>query len=95
MGFRRLATFAVVAFFVAAPAASQQRALTPRQTEAVAAYDKALAEFKSILAERRRQIDAKEPLPNLPGQALYLARRRDQLVQGSHRCHAVADREAQ
>ena len=74
MGFRRLAIFAVVAFFVAAPAASQQRALTPRQTEAVAAYDKALAEFKSILAERRRQIDAKEPLPNLPGQALYLAR---------------------
>ena len=74
MGFRRLAIFAVVAFFVAAPTAGQQRALTPQQTEAVAAYDKALGAFKSILAERRRQIDAKEPLPNLPGQALYLAR---------------------
>ena len=24
--------------------------------------------------ERRAQIDAKQPLPNLPGQALYLAR---------------------
>jgi hypothetical protein len=56
------------------PALAQKGALTPRQSEAVAAYDRALAEFKSILAERRRQIDAKEPLPNLPGQALYLAR---------------------
>ncbi|MDA9422014.1 MULTISPECIES: hypothetical protein [Bradyrhizobium] len=74
MGSRRLAIFAAVAFFVAASAAGEQRALTPRQSEAVAAYDKALGEFKSILAERRRQIDAKEPLPNLPGQALYLAR---------------------
>lgn len=73
MGSRRLAIFAAIAF-VAAPAAGEQRALTPRQAEAVAAYDRALADFKSILAERRRQIDAKEPLPNLPGQALYLAR---------------------
>ena len=72
MASRRLVILAAVAFFVAAPAVGQQ--LTPRQNEAVAAYDKALADFKSILAERRRQIDAKEPLPNLPGQALYLAR---------------------
>jgi hypothetical protein len=27
-----------------------------------------------VLAERRRQIDERQPLPNLPGQALYLAR---------------------
>ena len=72
MASRRLVILAAVAFFVAAPAVGQQ--LTPRQNEAIAAYDKALADFKSILAERRRQIDAKEPLPNLPGQALYLAR---------------------
>jgi len=39
-----------------------------------AAYDKALREFKAILAERRAQIDAKQALPNLPGQAIYLAR---------------------
>ena len=32
------------------------------------------ASFKSILSQRRAQIDAKQPLPNLPGQALYLAR---------------------
>ncbi len=72
MASRRLVILAAVAFFVAAPAVGQQ--LTPRQNEAIAAYDKALADFKSILAERRRQIEAKEPLPNLPGQALYLAR---------------------
>ncbi|MBR0716648.1 hypothetical protein [Bradyrhizobium liaoningense] len=54
----------------AAPAA----ALTARQAEALDAYNRALSDFKSILGERRRQIDAKEPLPNLPGQALYLAR---------------------
>ena len=72
MASRRLVILAAVAFFVAAPAVGQQ--LTPRQNEAIAVYDKALADFKSILAERRRQIEAKEPLPNLPGQALYLAR---------------------
>ncbi|WP_128927411.1 hypothetical protein [Bradyrhizobium guangxiense] len=74
MGSRRLAIFAAIAFFVAASAAGQQRALTSRQAEALAAYDHALADFKSILAERRRQIETREPLPNLPGQALYLAR---------------------
>jgi hypothetical protein len=45
-----------------------------QQADAAAAYNTALAQFKTILAERRRQIDAKQPLPNLPGQALYLAR---------------------
>jgi hypothetical protein len=30
--------------------------------------------FKSILAERRAQINSRQPLPNLPGQAIYLAR---------------------
>ncbi|MBV9561389.1 MAG: hypothetical protein JOY90_13220, partial [Bradyrhizobium sp.] len=42
--------------------------------DALAAYDDALSRFKAILAERRSQIEAKERLPNLPGQALYLAR---------------------
>ncbi|QIO32024.1 hypothetical protein [Bradyrhizobium sp. 1(2017)] len=74
MGLRRLAAAAVLAFLVTTPAVGQQRELTPQQAAALAAYDRALTDFKSILAERRRQIDAKEPLPNLPGQALYLAR---------------------
>ena len=42
--------------------------------DADATYDHALSQFKAILSERRGQIDAKRPLPNLPGQALYLAR---------------------
>lgn len=76
MGSRRLAAVAIatVAFFVAAPAVAQKAAPTPKQSEALATYERALGDFKSILAERRRQIEAKEPLPNLPGQALYLAR---------------------
>jgi hypothetical protein len=48
--------------------------LTKAQAAAGVAYDKALREFKVILAKRRAQIDAKQALPNLPGQALYLAR---------------------
>ncbi|MBR1166110.1 hypothetical protein [Bradyrhizobium liaoningense] len=76
MGSRRLAAaaLAAVAFLVAAPTVAQKAAPTPEQSEALAAYERALGDFKSILAERRRQIEAKEPLPNLPGQALYLAR---------------------
>lgn len=67
------AIIAGLALLLAAPAMGQG-ALTARQSEALAAYDRALGDFKSILAERRRQIEAKQPLPNLPGQALYLAR---------------------
>ncbi len=48
--------------------------MTAKQSDALAAYDRALASFKAVLAERRGQIEAKQPLPNLPGQALYLAR---------------------
>ena len=55
------------------PSARAQPAAKP-QTDVVAAYNNALSQFKAILAERRRQIDSKQPLPNLPGQAVYLAR---------------------
>jgi hypothetical protein len=58
------------------PAHAQPTALTKAQSEALAAYDKALADFKAILAERRAQIDAKKKLPTRPGQAVYLARTR-------------------
>ncbi|HET7154885.1 MAG TPA: hypothetical protein VFI87_05915 [Hyphomicrobiaceae bacterium] len=59
---------------VATPAAAQATALSKEQASAQAAYDKALREFKAILAERRAQLNAKQPLPERPGQALYLAR---------------------
>ena len=65
---------AVLGLLLATSAASRAQALTPTQSDAQAAYDRALADFKSVMAERRRQIEAKQPLPNLPGQALYLAR---------------------
>ncbi|SFI23060.1 hypothetical protein [Bradyrhizobium sp. cf659] len=76
MGLRRhaAAAMAVLGLILTTFAVSQAQTLTARQLEALAAYDRALGDFKSILAERRRQIEAKEPLPNLPGQALYLAR---------------------
>jgi hypothetical protein len=56
------------------PARAQPSALTQSQSDALSAYNKAVGDFRSILKERRAQIDAKQPLPNLPGQALYLAR---------------------
>jgi hypothetical protein len=45
-----------------------------KQSDALGAYNNAVNQFKSILRERRSQIDAKQPLPSLPGQAVYLAR---------------------
>ena len=55
-------------------ALAEPSALTKAQAATRAAYDTALREFKEILAKRRAQIDAKEALPDLPGQAIYLAR---------------------
>jgi hypothetical protein len=54
------------------PALGQPAA--PAQTDALNAYNNAVNDFRSILSQRRAQIDSKRPLPNLPGQALYLAR---------------------
>ncbi|HEY6993783.1 MAG TPA: hypothetical protein VH397_08740 [Xanthobacteraceae bacterium] len=56
------------------PARGQPAALTKAQSDALAAYDTAVSQFKSILSQRRAQIASRQPLPNLPGQALYLAR---------------------
>jgi hypothetical protein len=56
------------------PAMGQPGALTKRQSDALDAYNDALSHFKSLLGERRGQIDSKQRLSNLPGQALYLAR---------------------
>jgi hypothetical protein len=56
------------------PAIGQPIALAKKQSDALNAYDNALSRFKSILGERRGQIRSNQRLPNLPGQALYLAR---------------------
>ncbi len=82
VGFRHLSLAALSAavvfgFFVASlgfDAMAQSGALTKSQSDALGAYNLAEKEFKSALNLRRAQIDAKQTLPNLPGQALYLAR---------------------
>jgi hypothetical protein len=55
-------------------ASAQRAALTKSQSEALDAYNKTVQDFKAVLAERRAQIIAKQRLPDVPGQALYLAR---------------------
>jgi hypothetical protein len=55
-------------------AMGQPDALSTRQSEALNAYNNAVSDFESILGQRRAQINSSQPLPNLPGQALYLAR---------------------
>ena len=83
--FWRQSDFAGSAMLVALPfdvgnlsfvslASGQRAALTKSQSEALDAYNKTVQDFKAILAERRAQINAKQKLPDVPGQALYLAR---------------------
>ena len=55
------------------PAMAQTGTLTSKQSDALNAYTNAVNGFKSILAQRRAQIGSNQ-LPNLPGQAIYLAR---------------------
>jgi hypothetical protein len=59
---------------VVTSAQAQSAVLTDEQAAAAAAYDKALRDFKAVLAERRAQIASGRQLPERPGQALYLAR---------------------
>jgi hypothetical protein len=56
------------------PAMAQPATLTKRQSDALKAYNDAVRNFEAVLTQRRAQLEAKQPLPNLPGQALYLAR---------------------
>jgi hypothetical protein len=55
-------------------AMGQPGTLTKRQSDALNAYNDAANNFRSILGQRREQINSNQRLPNLPGQALYLAR---------------------
>src|SRR6202011_5912927 len=56
------------------PAMGQPGALAKTQSDALNTYGHAVNNFESILGQRRAQIDSNQRLPNLPGQALYLAR---------------------
>jgi len=55
-------------------AMGQPAALTKLQSDALNAYNKTVQDFRAILSERRAQINARQSLPEKPGQALYLAR---------------------
>jgi hypothetical protein len=56
------------------PAMAQPGALSKQQSDALDKYNNAVKSFESILGQRRAQINSNQALPNLPGQALYLAR---------------------
>src|SRR6185369_4820369 len=70
---KRRAFIALVGGAVAAASIATPTRLAA-QPDLLGIYDKAVNDFKAILGQRRAQIDAKQPLPNLPGQELYLAR---------------------
>jgi hypothetical protein len=55
-------------------ARAQGGALSKKQSDALETYNDAVKNFELILTQRRTQINSKRSLPNLPGQALYLAR---------------------
>src|SRR5438445_1160064 len=56
------------------PAMGEPAAFTKKQSDALNAYNNSRSHFDAILGQRRAQISSNQRLPNLPGQALYLAR---------------------
>jgi hypothetical protein len=71
----RIATFVAAAIgnpgFIS-PAMAEP--LTKKQSDALDTYNTSRSRFEQVLRQRRAQINSKQGLPNLPGQALYLAR---------------------
>ncbi len=59
--------FVALLVLLAVPTASAR-------ADALDAYRAAVNKFEQVLQQRRAQIDSHQALPNLPGQALYLAR---------------------
>lgn len=66
--------FAALLVLLAVPPSSAQSGGPKSQADALNAYRTAVSKFEMILRQRRAQLNAHEALPNLPGQALYLAR---------------------
>jgi hypothetical protein len=66
--------FAIGKIGVMSPAMAEPAALTKKQSDALSAYNNSRSHFEQILGQRRAQINSNQRLPNLPGQALYLAR---------------------
>src|ERR1700687_6409984 len=57
-----------------APAMGQPGTLTKKQSDALNTYNNAVKYFESILGQRRAQLNSNQRLPQLPGQAVYIAR---------------------
>ena len=53
-------------------ALAQPTALTKSQSDALNAYNKTMQEFRSILSERRAQINANQKLPDLTGTGISI-----------------------
>jgi hypothetical protein len=70
----KLAANLFVALFAALAALPGAWAQSRNPDDALDAYHAAVSRFEQVLRQRRAQIDARQPLPNLPGQAVYLAR---------------------
>ena len=66
------ALFAALAGLLLAPPGAWAQSRNP--DGALEAYRNAVSRFEQVLRQRRTQLDAHQPLPNLPGQPLYLAR---------------------
>jgi hypothetical protein len=56
------------------PALGQPAAPAKPPPDVLNSYNNAVNDFRSILSQRRAQINSRQQLPNLPGRALYLAR---------------------
>jgi hypothetical protein len=56
------------------PASAQAGAFAKKPSDTLETYNSAVKDFELVLGQRRAQISSKQGLPNLPGQALYLAR---------------------
>jgi hypothetical protein len=67
-------TIIIAAAVLVSPAMGLAGPLTKKQSDALNVYGNAVNRFKSILDQRRVEINSNQRLPNLPGQALYLAR---------------------
>jgi hypothetical protein len=67
-------TIIITVAALVSPAMGQPGTLSKKQSDALIAYTNAVNSFEAVLGQRRAQINSNQRLPNLPGQALYLAR---------------------
>jgi hypothetical protein len=72
--FTPLVSAAIGNLSLMSPAMGEPVALTKKPSDALDTYNNAQKNFETILGQRRAQINSNQQLPNLPGQALYLAR---------------------